>query len=198
MPGGFIDRHLSPLHFDAKYHAVNIMDLARLWRRFPGEDLNEILKGAIKFVTDSSLLEWWADSPPRKFALVVWADALYHLYILKQEPAYRQHLAESILYIMDTKQGLPPSLLGANSEAVGKMQQTPCPSPTDPRLCVVNLSCGDRMEVLVVNPTDSELDVAWEGNVDYPLAWTTAEGQPVPTGGRLSVAPRGWVLGLRS
>ena len=198
MPGGFIDRHLSPVHFDAKYHAVNILDLTRLLRRFPGENIPGVLTGATKFVTDTSLLGWWADSHPRKFALVVWADALYHLYILQKEPACRQHLAEAIMYITDTQQGLPPSLLGANSEAVRKIEQIPCPSVADPRLRVVNLCHGDSMEILLVNPADHELDVEWEGNTGYQLAWQTAEGLSISPDEQLTIAPRGWILGYKA
>jgi hypothetical protein len=143
MPGGSTERHLSPLQFAPQYHTVNILDLARLWRRFPKPDIWSALREATGFVTDTRILDYWAEAKPRQFAIVVWADALYHLCLLNESPDYRRHLADAMLRIEDAGLGLPPSLLGANPEAVGVTCRAGCPSPTDTRLGVANL-CGAR------------------------------------------------------
>lgn len=201
MPGGFIDRHLSPPHFDAKYHAVNVLDLVRYWRRFPEERLQNIIDDAVSFVMgkDRAVLRWWAESEPRKFAVAVFAEALYQLCMLKRDARYREYLARVILCIEDFQLGLPPSLLGGNCEILKPSQQTPCPIPLDSRLRVVNLSGSDQREVLVVNPTDTELELAWQVGATLPQSWKTADTMvtrrsEMPT----SLAPRRWVLGADS
>lgn len=199
MPGGFTERHLSPLHFDPKYHAVNILDLARLWRRFPEPDIWNALRAATGFVTDTSILDYWAEAKPRQFAIVVWADALYHLCMLNDSPGYRRHLADAMLRIEDAGLGYPPSLLGANPEAVEPTRRVGCPSPADARLRVANL-CGARgKEIIVVNPSTSELELAWESDFGNDLVWTVGENPAAPpVGTRLRVPARGWLWGKES
>jgi hypothetical protein len=195
MPGGLIERHLSRLHFGVNYHSVNIADLSRVWRRFPSEDLRGILDGAINAVTQTSLLRFWVEARQRQ-ALGYWVEALYHLCTLTREHAYRRHLAEAMLSALEAGLGLPPSLLGAHPEAVKAAQRVPCPSPKDTRLRVANLSCDGRHEILVVNPTNAAIDLAWEANPDRGLAWVSAYERPVSSGDSLlSVPPRGWLLG---
>lgn len=196
MPGGLIERHLSPLHFNIQYHAVNTMDLARLLRCFPDDDLMDILDNAVAFVADNNILQYWSESKPRQYALVVWVDALYHVCILNQQAKYRTQLAEAIIYAEDTGLGLPPAVLGTESEVVRGSEQKPCPSPTDARLRVVNLSCGGQMELLVVNNTSCDLVLTWEKNKDFRLSWVTAAGQSVPFDSPpLHVPARGWIRG---
>jgi hypothetical protein len=198
MPRGFIDRHLSPPHFDAKYHAVNMMDLVRYWRRFPEEDLHSIIEGAIQFVLGNhkGVLRWWAEEKPRHFAIVVFAESLYQLCMMRQDPAYRRYLAEAILLIEDLGLGLPPSLLGGNVEVLRRTHQVPCPSPTESRLRVANLSKAGRAELLVVNPAAVELPIEWELNGDLPIAWAPPEGASVVTNdSRVRIPPRGWLWG---
>jgi len=195
MPGGLIERHLSRLHFGVNYHSVNIMDLARLWRRFPREDFGAVIDGAVKAVTETTLQKYWVESKEQQ-ALGYWVEALYHLSTLKPELSYRRHLAEAILSALDAGLGLPPSLLGANPEVVKPAQRFPCPSPRDARLRVANLSCRGRAEILVVNPTNVAVELAWEKNPEIGLTWVSADDRPVGAGDLpLSVAPRGWLLG---
>ncbi len=196
MPGGLIERHLSMPHYDINYHPVNIMDLARLWRCFPDEDLAEILAEAVEAVSGSSILEYWAEAKQRHFSLIVWVDALYQLCTLRQDASYRHLLAEGIIHIEDTGLGLPPSLLGADPEAVKITDRIPCPSPADRHLRVANLSCNGRSEILVINSTDIDRELTWEGNTKLSLSWVTADGQPVPAGNsRLCVHSRKWIGG---
>ena len=199
MPGGFIERHLGMPHYDINYHPVNILDLTRLWRCFPDEDLGGIIDAAIKAVSDSSILQLWAESRPRHFSVVVWVDALYQLCTLRQDAAYRQLLAEGIMLIVDTGLGFPPSLFGADSEAVKITDRVPCPSPSDPQLKVANLSCNGRSEILVVNATDSDRVLTWESNKTQAVSWVTADGQPVSTeNSSLCVHARQWIWGRQA
>ena len=196
MPGGLIERHLSMPHYDINYHSVNIMDLTRLWRCFPDEDLDEIIRNAVAAVTDTSLLEYWAESKPRHFSLVVWVEALYHLCTIKQDPVYRKILAEGIMHILDAGLGMPPALLGADPEAVTAADRVPCPSPADNHLRIANLSCNGHSEILVINATDTRRKMLWENNKVPTLSWITADGQPVPEGTPSPhIEPRQWLWG---
>jgi len=199
MPGGLIERHLAMPHYDINYHPVNILDLTRLWRCFPDEDLGTVIENAVTAVSDSSILKYWAEAKPRHFSLVVWVESLYHLCILKLDPSYRQLLAEGIIHIIDTGLGLPPSLLGADPEAVIKADRTPCPSPADKHLRVANLCCKNRRELLVINATDTDRELAWEGKEKPALSWATADGQQVTGGGSsLQVRSRSWIRGQQA
>jgi hypothetical protein len=196
MPGGFTERHLSPLHFDPKYHAVNVVDLARLWRRFPEPDIRSALDEATAFVTDTAILDYWAEDKPRQFAIVVWADALYHLCLLDDSPDYRGHLADAMRRIVDAGLGYPASLLGANPEAVEATRRVGCPSPADARLGVANL-CGARgKELIVVNPSTDGIELAWERDFGDDLVWTVGgQSEPAAGGFRLRVPARAWLWG---
>jgi hypothetical protein len=196
MPGGLIERHLSMPHYDINYHPVNILDLTRLWRCFPDEDLARLLSESVTAISDSSLLKYWAESKSRHFSLVVWVEALYHLCTLRDDLSYRRLLAEGIITLEDTGLGLPPSLLGADPEAVAVKDRIPCLSPADRYLRVANLSCNGRREVLVVNSADADRELVWENDPEIALAWMTADSQPVPAGNdSLYVQSRNWILG---
>lgn len=196
MPGGLIERHLAPLHFNIQYHAVNTMDLARLQSCFPDDDLTDIVDNAVTFVTANNVLQYWSESKPRQYALVVWVDALYRVSILNQQEKYRAQLAEAVMYVEDTGLGLPPAILGAESEVVRGSEQKPCLSPTDTRLRVVNLSCGGHIELLVINSTQTDLELTWEESRNISLSWITAADQNFPIDSpTLRVPARGWILG---
>jgi hypothetical protein len=196
MPGGLIERHLSPLHFNIQYHAVNTMDLARLLHCFPSDGLMDILDNAVTFVADNNILKYWSESKPRQYALVVWVDALYRVCILNQQGKYRAHLAEAIMFTEDAGLGLPPAVLGTESEMISRSEQKPCPSPTDARLRVVNLSCSDHMELLVINNTSCDLELEWEENKNLGLSWLTDAGKSVPfDNSPLYISARGWLRG---
>ena len=195
MPSGFIERHLAPPHWGVSYFPVNIMDLTRFWRRFPEENLSDIIKNAVKAVSDTSFLQYCAESKPRHYALVVYIDALYKLYTMNETPVYRRYLAEAILCVEDTGLGLPPSLLGADHEAIKKAHQAPCPSPKDTRLRIANLSNSGHRELLVVNSTTTDLQLEFEVITHFNFSWMTAEDLPAPTNVPLSVPARGWIWG---
>jgi hypothetical protein len=194
MPGGLIERHLSMPHFDVNYQTVNIMDLVRLWRRFPDEDFAGIVGDAVRAVRDTSLLRYWTESKQRQ-ALGYWLEALYHLCAFSPAPEHRQYLAEAIMIAEDLELGLPPSLLGANPEAVRPDHRIPC--PTDPRLRVANLSCGGKREILAVNSSSDAIELTWEGHASHALTWRVADGQATPAGtSPIRVPPRGWLSGI--
>jgi hypothetical protein len=195
MPGGLIDRHLSPRHFDMGYHPVNLMDIVRLSRRFPLDDYREVVPGAVEAVTGSGLLAYWRESKHLQ-PIGYWVEALYHLCTLDPALALRAQLAEAMLAAEDAGIGVPPALLGADPEAVRPEYQVRCPSPSDPRLRVANLSCAGRCELLVVNPTQEALTLAWAGERPDGLRWKLTSGVPEGTAdGPLTVPPRGGVLG---
>lgn len=196
MPGGLIERHLSPPHWSVTYHTTNLMDLLRVVQRFPEEHLAQIIDGAISAVTESRILDYWTESKARQ-PLGYWMEALYLLCIQSEAAAYRQHLGRAILCASDAGLGLSPSLLGGNPEAVPGEMQMPCPSPTGARLRVANLSRGGRREALVVNPTDSVLELTWEGNGKRRWTWLDANGNPDhPCGAPPWTVPaRGWLWG---
>lgn len=195
MPGGFIERHLAPPHWGFTYFPVNIMDLARFWRRFPEENLAGIINEAVTAVSDTNFLQYCAEAKPRHYALVVYVDALYQLYTINKTTTYRRYLAEAILCAEDTGLGLPPSVLGADPEVVKNEHQAPCPSPKDKRLRIANLSGSDYRELLVVNNTTTDLQLEFEGITSFHFSWMTAEDLPIPTNAPLSVPQRGWIWG---
>lgn len=196
MPGGLIERHVAPLHYDINYHPVNVMDLARYWRRFPDENLASIVDEGIKAVMDSQLLEYWSEAKQRQFSVVEWADALYHLCTLSREPSLRHHLGRTLLVAHDAGLGLPPALLGCDTEVVSRSQRAPCPSSADGRLIVANLSHDGDMELLVANPTGIGLELAWEAQMSERLRWSDSGGLEISAAhSTLTIPPRSWVIG---
>lgn len=199
MPGGFIDRHLGPLQFSPKYHPINVMDLTRLWRCFPGEPLGPVIDDAVRFVMerDAATLRWWSESRPRRVAIGAFGEALVQLCALRPDAGYHRHLAQVLLLDADLQLGLPPSLHGGNAEIVPPALQLPCPSASHPRLIVANLGTRDLPALLVVNPTKGALALHWETPVPAGLAWTAtdAKGAANPSDGT-KVPARGYLWGL--
>lgn len=193
MPGGLIERHIAPLHFDLNYHPVNVMDILRYQRLFPSEDFRELVDNAIAAVRRLNLLQYWSESKQRQFAVVVWTEALYHLCTLNPDISHREHLATAMICAVRTGLGLPPVILGGDAEAIAISARSPCPSPLDGRLCVANLSRQGLAEILVANPHEVDLDLAWErGSLD-PLTWLDQDGARLAP--PLRVRAGGWILG---
>ena len=192
MPNGLVERHLSMPHYDVNYQTVNLMDLLRVWRRFPEEDLEGVVQGAIAAVRETGLLQSWIETKQRQ-ALGYWVEALYYLCTLHAAGEYRTFLAEAMLIADEARLGLPPSLLGGNPEAVPLAQHAPCPSPGDARLRIANLGRSGRMEILVVNCSASSVTLAWERAASPSLIWTTADGRAIDAPAEL--ASRAWLRG---
>lgn len=90
-------------------------------------------------------------------------------------------------------------MIFGNTLAIKKVQEIPCPSPTDTRLRVANLSCNGRMEILVVNNTSNNLELVWEESKTYAISWTTVDDQAIPNDGSpLCVPARGWLWGRKA
>lgn len=196
MPGGLIERHVAPLHYDINYHPVNLLDLVRYARRFPAEAHRDIIEQAVQVVRSRNLLQYWSEQEYRRFALVVWADALYQLCTLDPAHEYRQALAEAILRIEAAGLGLPPALLGGDAEVVAIRDRMPCPSPEDARLRVANLGRTGQAEFIVVNPSEAPIRLTWARTSAPALVWTDAEGHRVTAGAEPPTIPaRGWMLG---
>lgn len=194
MPGGYIDRELTLRTWAHDYHAINLMDLARYLRRFPGETLvREVLVAGLEFTRASGILARWRELKYQKYALGFWAEALYHVCRLDPAPRWRAWLAEAMLDLEDLGMGQPPSLLGANAEAVAPADQLPCPSPADARLRVANLGQRGAPELVVVNTAAEPLPLAWEHAPAGPLAWRDAAGREFAPGA--TIPPRAWLHG---
>lgn len=193
MPGGLIERHIAPLHFDLNYHPVNVMDILRYQRLFPSEDFHELVDNAIAAVKRLDLLQYWSESKQRQFAVVVWTEALYHLCTLNPDISHREHLAAAMICAARTGLGLPPVILGGDAEAIAVSARSPCPSPSDGRLCVVNLTRQGLAEILVVNPHEIDLELAWERGALDPLTWLDQDGARLDP--PLRVRAGGWILG---
>jgi hypothetical protein len=193
MPGGYIDRELTLRTWAHDYHAINLMDLARYLRRFDDALLRDVLLQALEFTRRSGILDRWREMSYQKYALGFWAEALYHVCTLFPDARYRQWLAEAMLVLEEMGMGQPPSLLGANAEAVSVAQQLPCPVPVDARLRVANLGRRGMPELLVVNATADDLPLIWAHEPAEALSFFFPDGRPA--GERAVVPARSWLWG---
>lgn len=195
MPGGYIDRALVVKNWSHAYQSINLMDLMRYSRRFPQPNLAGVIEEGFDFTQTSGIRSRWRELPEKCYALGFWAEALYHRCMLIQAPKYRAWLAEAMLDLTDLGLGMPPSLLGANAEAVSPSNQAPCPYPTDKRLLVANLSQADWLEMVVVNPTDETIPFVCEGVEKDRFSWRNDRGQLLDQAAGLVIPGRGWLGG---
>ncbi|MDT7837659.1 hypothetical protein [Aquabacterium sp. OR-4] len=199
MPGGYIDRDLSQLHWALDYHAINLMDLVRYLRHFDDAVVRQVLLESLDFTHASGLVQRWMELGYRSYAVGFWVEALCHAcQLMPAEAKYRRWLAEAVLLLQDAGMGLPPSVLGANGEAVPASQQLPCPEPADAALRIVNLGTRAAPELLVVNTGKAALALQWARPPQAALAWHDADGRPVPAAGAAvppQVPARGWLWG---
>lgn len=199
MPGGFIERGLAQYGLSARYQPVNLMDLVRTRRVFDETALDEVIGTCFSFTQNSGIKRRWKEAKGKEDdSLGFWAEALYHLCLIRPDPKYRAWLSEAILDLEDNQLGLSPSLLGANAEAVTPECQLPCPAPIDARLRVANLSRGNQVEILIINPTEQSIPLAWETPPATGIAWVTQTGTIHPTTDCCpDIPPRGWLCGHR-
>lgn len=193
MPGGLIERHITPLHYDINYHPVNVMDIVRLWRRHPDEAFGPIVDGAIDAVRRLDLLSYWGEAENRRFAIVTWVEAMYQLSLFKPEQRYRQALAEAMLAATQRGLGMPPALLGADAEAIAPAQRRPCPRLAMPAPLVANLSRQKKQEFLLLNPTGRPLPVDWIDASPDDVTWLDANGRNMAET-PAEIQPHAWVL----
>jgi hypothetical protein len=86
---------------------VNVRDLARLWCRFPDEELSDMIEEAVKAVSDADILKYWSESKQQQ-CLVVWVEALYQLCALVPRADYHKYSAEAVIRAEDAGLGLSP------------------------------------------------------------------------------------------
>jgi len=195
MPGGYIERAIALRGVVDDYHSINVMDLLRYWRRFPEENLDSLIRAAVEFIQKNNVDSHWGESQAKKYALGFWAEALYHRYSLAPDSEKLSDLADIIIKLEQFDIGLPPSLLGANAEAVPRKDQIGCPSPADIHLRVANLSWKDRAEFLIVNPTTVARRLTWEARFPLSLSWQTSGGDQINPGDGIQLPALGWVVG---
>ena len=196
MPGGYVDRALSVGALSDAYLSVNAMDLARYLRQFGEKEIRSLISGAIGFARDRNLLARWCEDKSKEYALGFWAEALYNLCTIDSSPEYRAMLAETMLAIERRRLGIPPSLLGTNSEAVSKQMQLPCPSTRDRCLRIANLSRDGKMELIVVNPTHVPVRVEWDIPPCRPVHWLRSDSVAISGDTELVDVPAGgWYYG---
>lgn len=193
MPGGYIDRAVSLKGVADPYQSINLMDMLRFLRRHPNKQVDEITQGALTFTHSSGILKHWAETPQKAYALGFWAEALWHACTLYPSPNYRRWLAEAMLTLETKNMGLPPSVLGANAEAIPLSKQQPCPIPVRPEIRVANLSLGDMHELLLVNASDDVIKLNWSVPPNVSLQWYDAAGDMMTS--EISIPARGWLHG---
>ncbi|MBV1928457.1 MAG: hypothetical protein KUG81_02985 [Gammaproteobacteria bacterium] len=195
MPNGYIDRELSLRTWALDYQTINLMDLARYARAFPGEFDEDILDEAMAFTHDSGLIQRYRELPPgKRYATGFWVETLYHRCLAKDDVKYREWLAEAMLECHDLGFGMAPSLLGTNSEAVPFAQQRSYPVPSNPELNIAVLARPKGLELLIVNHSQSAIAINWERKTEMPMTWCDATQQPI-TALPLLIPPRQWLLG---
>lgn len=195
MPGGYIERAVTLRGMADDYHSINVMDLGRYWRRFPEEKLAPIIRQAVEFIRKNQVDSHWGESKWKNYALGFWAEALYHLYSLTADRETLSYLAEIMIKLEEHGIGLPPSLLGANCEAVAWRDQIGCPSPNDVSLRVANLSRSGRVEYLVVNPTAAPRQLSWETVDPVDLNWQNSRGATIRPAQAVELPAKGWIVG---
>jgi len=191
MPSGYIDRDLAVNHFCYVYHSINTMDLLRFQRRFRKKILDDVIDKAIDLAQRVRLPEQWVESRDTEYAAGFWAEAMY-LECLRNRNRDRAVLAQAVVALLDSGQGLPPSLLGYNSEYVPLKEQIPHVCFQNNSVRVVNLSSHECPEFLFVNGTDNRQEIVVPlhvGNYDV----YDNENNSIESGGVLSVPPRSWV-----
>jgi hypothetical protein len=179
MPNGFIDRSLCQKGFSTRYQSVHVWDLVRYIRRFPDDDIASVLKLALEYTYCGNMRDHWRESAERQDAFGFWIEALYHLCLIDSEPKLRRWLAEAVIDAEALDLGLPPSVLGTNSEAIRLEEQRPCPVPADRGLRVINLSHGEHAEYVVVNCTNQSLQLKWEISPHKTIIWTKQDELPL-------------------
>lgn len=194
MPGGYIERSLNQKGFAHRYHAVHLMDFVRYLHHFTAPHLEHIPNELVKFGASSQVIGHWKESPASRDSLGFWAEGLFQLCARSRTSKYRELLASTVIDLADAGLGLPPSLLGANAELVSREMRTPCPSPADPGIRIVNLTVGAEPEFLAINTTHAALPIRFDAGEPPGLIWTLHDAGPPTT----VIPPRGWLTGSQN
>jgi hypothetical protein len=190
MPTGYIDRDLSVRHLAHVYHAINVMDILRFHRRYNITMVDAIIEPAVDFAIRSKLVEKWFED--EKYPLGFWSEAMY-LECIRRPERSRKILADVVIALSDSNQGLPPSLLGCNPEYIPLESQVPCMRVGNDGIVIVNLSTGPNyIEFLLINATNSPQ------KTEIPRAankWVIRNGRDeiISAEGTLIVPSRDWI-----
>jgi len=191
MPDGYIDRDLAVNHFCYVYHSINTMDLLRFQRRFRNKILDDIIDKAINLAQKVRLPEQWVESQDTEYAAGFWAEAMY-LECLRNRKRDRAVLAQAVMALLDSGQGLPPSLLGYNSEYVPLKDQVLNACFQNNFVRVINLSSNECPEFLFVNGTDKRQEITVPQQLDDYDIYDN-ENRSIGFGRVLSVPPGSWI-----
>jgi hypothetical protein len=197
MPGGYIERELSLQIFAHEYLPINLMDLLRFRRRFPNESVDAVIDAALRLVYEYRMFERWLEIKGKEYAVGFWAEALYHTCMLRPQAHYRAWLAQAVVILEARGLGLPPSLLGANSEAVALEDQVPTPTLDDARIRVVNLSRRDHIEVLLINCSEEMARPTFLQNPPQGILWTAGANEGASENVPPEMPGGGWLWGRR-
>lgn len=196
MPGGYIDRELSMRVFAHDYLPINLMDLLRYRHRFPDEPLDDVIFPAIELVKDCRMFDRWPEIAGKEYALGFWAEALYQACLGgPNHDEYRARLAQAVVALTKHSLGLPPSLLGANNEAVAPSDQVPTPVTEDIRIHAVNLSTKDVIEMILVNCSDDMVHPRFLRNAPNGMVWKVGGGSGESAALPADIPPGGWLWG---
>lgn len=191
MADGYVERSMLQSGFTHRYHGVHLMDFARYVHHFASPQITEVLAGLVNFGIRSRITQYWKEDPKSKDTLGFWAEGLFHLCTQSGSREYRALLASAIIDLTDAGLGLPPSLLGANSEVAWGDQIPCCPSPINRGIRIANLTTPEGTEFLAVNTTDAPLAPSLEGEAPDQIVWTLGTtNQPAS-----SIPAREWALG---
>jgi hypothetical protein len=197
MPNGYIDRELSLRTWAIDYQTINLMDLARYAKAFPGELDESILDKALAFTQESGLIKRYKELPPGKqYAPGFWMEALYYRCLAKTDYKYREWLAKALLHCHDLAIGIAPSLLGTNGEAVPFSEQINMPMVSNAEILQANLSHNQQVEFLLVNTSTERLTVTWTHPNETALSWTDSHENRINSE-TLTIEARSWVIGKR-
>jgi hypothetical protein len=181
MPNGYIDRELSLRTWAIDYQTINLMDLARYARAFPGEFDEAILDKALEFTQTSGLIKRYRELPPgKRYAPGFWMEALYHRCLSKGDLKYRQWLVEAMLECHDLGFGIAPSLMGANGEATHLTSAVTLPRINNAELISANLSNKQQFELLLVNTSEQTITIAWDIEPTFTINWRDTSNRTLP------------------
>jgi hypothetical protein len=179
------------------YHSINLMDLVRFARCCPDENIDTVINDAVAFVEINEVLTHWGEKKEKQYAIGFWAEALYHMYLLAPDSEKLSKLAEAIFKLEELGMGLPPSMLGANQEAVPPRSQIGCSSAADGKIRVANLSRENHAEFLVVNPTMIPRRLSWESPVPCQVRWKSHSGEAIKRENDMEIPARSWIVGYQ-
>ncbi|NKN33383.1 hypothetical protein [Marichromatium bheemlicum] len=193
MPNGYIERHIGRAGVSHVYQAVNLWDLVRYRRHDPAAVVDAAIEAGCDYLRTGALCAFWEHSTQRRHALGFWVEALWHRCLQQPDARLRRWLAEAMLSCQRAGLGLPPALLGANTEALAWEARRPTPVAADERLWIANLSCGGSEELIVVNPTAAPCRLHWL-RPPSALRWDDDQGARVEAEA-LVVPAAGWLWG---